>query len=208
MNRWRQRLAELHGDCAEQYSPLSPAVQNVQNVQNDSPHPPFEHSEHCEPPTRLTGRSGASGDHALAAWGEAEAERAAIVEHDGRIPRGWAEGFARLDPDRPPGDVPLRRWQRFVDDVGLFLDCWAAYAEALGWEAFDLFGCDRDRPFARIDQSGLLWLLNGGKLVALSEDAAGIETRTGERHAYRRKPNQLGTVLAWELERGTCEAVR
>src|SRR3977135_3607658 len=51
-----------------------------------------------------------------AAWTEAEAERAAIVEHDGAIPRAWAEGFARLDSDRPPGDVPLKRWQRFVDD--------------------------------------------------------------------------------------------
>jgi hypothetical protein len=30
-------------------------------------------------------------------------ERAAIVEHDGAIPRAWAEGFARLDPNRPPG---------------------------------------------------------------------------------------------------------
>lgn len=35
-------------------------------------------------------------------WGEAEEERAAIVEHDGNIPRAWAEGFARLDPDRRP----------------------------------------------------------------------------------------------------------
>jgi hypothetical protein len=41
-------------------------------------------------------------DRALATWGEAEAERAAIVEHDGRTPRGWAEGFARLDADRTP----------------------------------------------------------------------------------------------------------
>ena len=41
-------------------------------------------------------------DRALATWGEAEEERAAIVEHDGNIPRAWAEGFARLDPDRPP----------------------------------------------------------------------------------------------------------
>jgi len=30
--------------------------------------------------------------------------------------------------------VPLRRWQRFVDDVGLFLDSpFCAVAAALGW---------------------------------------------------------------------------
>ena len=109
------------------------------------------------------------------------------------------QGFARLDPSRPPGDVPPRRWTQFVDDVGLFLERWAAYAAAMGWGPYDLFGCDRDRPFARIDQSGLLWLLNGDKLVALSEDAAGIETRNGTRLTYRRKPGEVGSVLAWEL---------
>jgi hypothetical protein len=87
------------------------------------------------------------------------------LEHDGNIPSGWAEGFARLDPDLPPGDVPLRRWRRFVDDVGLFLDSpFRAVAQALDWGPDDLFGCDRDRPFARIDQAGLLWLLNGDRL--------------------------------------------
>jgi hypothetical protein len=55
-------------------------------------------------------------------WDETEAERAGIVEHDGAIPRDWAEGFARLDPDRPPADAPPQRWQRFVDDVGRFLE--------------------------------------------------------------------------------------
>jgi hypothetical protein len=75
------------------------------------------------------------------ARGEAEEERAAIVEHHGAIPRAWAEGLARLDPDRPPGEVPARRWLQFVDDVGLFLDRWAAHASALGWGPHDLFGC-------------------------------------------------------------------
>lgn len=37
-----------------------------------------------------------------AQWGEAEEERAAIIECDGKSPRAWAEGFARLDPDRRP----------------------------------------------------------------------------------------------------------
>jgi hypothetical protein len=59
-------------------------------------------------------------DRGLATWGEAE--RAAIVEHDGGIPRAWAEGFARLHPDRPPSDVPLRRWQIVINDIGRFLD--------------------------------------------------------------------------------------
>jgi hypothetical protein len=130
--------------------------------------------------------------------------RSAIIEHDGGIPRKWAEGYARLDPNRPPGDVPLKRWQRFVDDVGKFLDSqFCAIAAALGWGPFELFGCDRDRPFARIDQAGLLWLLNGDRLVALSENTATIETRTSARRTWRRKPGAAGRVLAWELGRMT-----
>jgi hypothetical protein len=136
-------------------------------------------------------------------WGKVEEERAAIIEHDGGIPRTWAEGFARLDPDRPPGDVPSQRWRRFVDDVGRFLDNpFCAIATALGWGSYDLFGCDRDRPFARIDQAGLLWLLSGDKLIALSENTATIETRTGVRQTYRCKPRHPGHVLAWELADG------
>jgi hypothetical protein len=136
----------------------------------------------------------------LATWGEVEEERAAIVEHDGGVPRAWAEGFARLDPDRPPNDVPPHRWRRFVDDVGSFLDgrlC--AVAAALGWTAFDLFGADRDRPFARIDQAGLLWLLNGDRLELLTDDAATIERRSGARQTWRRTASRRGRVLAWEL---------
>jgi hypothetical protein len=139
-----------------------------------------------------TGRSPVTDNDRLA-------ERAALVEFGADVPRAWADGFAQLDPDYPPGNVPLRRWRQFVDDVGLFLDRWAAYAVALGWTPFDLFGCDRDRPSTRIDHAGLLWLLNGNKLVALSENTATIEMTTGARQTWRRTANEPGRVLAWEL---------
>jgi hypothetical protein len=139
-------------------------------------------------------------DAAPLTWGEPEAKRAAIVEHDGKVPREWAEGFARLDPDRPPADVPPRHWQRFIDDVGLFLGSpFCAVAAALGWGPYDLFGCDRDRPFGRIGQCGLIWLLKGDRLVALSANTATVETCTGGRQTWHRKPNEQGRILAWEL---------
>lgn len=116
------------------------------------------------------------------------------------MPRDWAEAFARLDPDRPPGDVPLRRWLQFLDDIGRFLDSgFAMHAAALGWGPFELFGCDRDRPFARIEEAGLLWQLNGDRLVALTANAAVIETRTSARRTYHRRPTEPGRVLVWEL---------
>ena len=199
MNRWRQRLAELHGDTELPSAP-SANVQNVQNVQNSPPHPASEHFEQIEHGTKPPAATPLSLDRALTTWGDAEEERAAIVEHNGKIPREWAEGFARLHPERPPGDVPPKRWQRFVDDVGLFLDSpFCAVAAALGWRPYDLFGCDRDRPYARIDRAGLVWLLHGDRVVALTQEAAVIETHTRARHTYRCKPAEPSRVLAWEL---------
>jgi hypothetical protein len=166
-------------------------------------------SARAAPPPDFLAKLKAHRTELIVALAEAERDefeqRSAIIEHDGKIPREWAEGFARLDPDRPPADVPPRRWLQFVDDVGRFLDSrFCVVAIALGWGPHDLFGCDRNRPFARIDQAGLLWLLNGDRLIALTGNTAKIETRTGARHTYRRKPSETGRVLAWELMlRGT-----
>jgi hypothetical protein len=134
-------------------------------------------------------------------WSDAQDERAAIIEHDGGAPQSWAEALARLDPAAPPANVPPRRWLAFLDDCGRFLDAgWAVRAAALGWGPLDLFGCDRERPFARIDHMGLLWLINGGKLIELRRDRAAIETAAGARQCFRRRPAEVGrVVLAWEL---------
>jgi hypothetical protein len=143
-------------------------------------------------------------------WTEAEEERAAIVEYDGGAPRAWAEALARLDPSNPPGDVPPRRWLRFIDDCGRFLDGgWAARAVSFGWGPLDLFGCDRERPFARIDRLGLLWLLSGGAVVELHRDRAVIQVEAGARQCYRRRPVEVGrVVLAWDLTSSRVAAAR
>jgi hypothetical protein len=136
-------------------------------------------------------------------WADAEEERAAIAEYDGGAPKAWAEGLARLDPNKPPDDVTPRRWLRFIDDCGRFLDSgWGTHAVSLGWGPLDLFGCDRERPFARVDHLGLLWLLNGGTVVELHRNQAILETERGVRQCYRRRPVEVGrVVLAWE---GIC----
>jgi hypothetical protein len=128
-------------------------------------------------------------------------ERAAIIEYDGGIPRSWAEALARLNPARPPCNIPPARWLQFIDDCGRFLDGgWATRAAVLGWGPLDLFGCDRERPFARVDHLGLLWLLNGGAVVELHRDQAILEAECGARQRYWRRPVEVGrVVLAWEL---------
>ena len=129
------------------------------------------------------------------------AEQAAPID-GGSIPRAWAEGLARLDPDQPPGDTPPERWQIFITDVGRLLDSgFLGQAAALGWGSHDLFGCDAGRPYARLDRAGLLWLLHGDRVVAMTADTATIETSTGARQTYRRKPSEAGRVLAWQISR-------
>jgi hypothetical protein len=64
----------------------------------------------------------------------------------------------------------------------------------------DLFGCDRERPFARVDHLGLLWLVKGGTIVELNRDRAILQTESGAPQTYRRRPVEVGrVVLAWEL---------
>jgi hypothetical protein len=191
VNRWRARLGELQANAAVSLA----RVQNVQNVQNSSSVPSFEHFEQIERPPKA-GPSAQNGS-----WSDAEEERAAIAEYDGGAPRRWAEGFARLDPAHPPGDVPMKRWLQFIDDCGRFLDeGWACRAEDLGWGPLDLFGCDRERPVARVDHLGLLWLVRGGRILKLLRDRAILKTTGGALQSYRRRPVEVGrVVIAWEL---------
>jgi len=123
-------------------------------------------------------------------------------EFEGRAPRAWAEALARLDPAHPPRDVPRQRWVQFIDDCGRFLDSgWAQRAIWLGWAPINLFGCDRERPYAKVDQAGLLWLIEGRSLMALSHDIAviGSPSEGGQRHYRRRASKPRQNVMAWEL---------
>jgi hypothetical protein len=189
VSRWADAFAALSG-C------------DTLDTMRHSGDPPSRVSQSVKSVTALSEPAPAT-DRALEIWGEAEEERAGVIEYDGNVPRAWAEGYARLHPDHPPGDVPLRRWQTLVDDCGRFLDGgWANRVAALGWGPLDLFGCDRERPFAQIDHAGLLWLVNGGTLVELNRNRAIIEGRTGARQTFRRRPVAVGEiVLAWELVR-------
>ena len=70
---------------------------------------------------------------------------------------------------------------------------------ALGWGPLELFGCDRIKPFARLDRAGLLWLLDGRKLLVLTADTAVICAPSGGRLTFYRRQLETGGVLAWQL---------
>lgn len=93
-------------------------------------------------------------------------ERAAIVEHDGRVPRHWAEGLARLHPDRPPRGFTPSRWLEVVNDSGLLLDRWGTTLEALGSTDADVWGCDAAAPDQRLDLAGLAVEMSAARCCA------------------------------------------
>src|SRR5262249_49655979 len=88
------------------------------------------------------------------------------------------EGVARLHHYPPPTDGPPHPWRPFVSDCHSFLNSsenWAERAAELGWDARALFGCHRNYPLMHLGSAGLLWAVNGGKLVELHRDWAVIE---------------------------------
>jgi hypothetical protein len=114
-------------------------------------------------------------------------------------PDDWRVGLNRLDPNWPLRDTPLRQWEIFLKDCRRFLDRGAAIqAVGLGWTGLDLFGCDPDAPYARVDRLGLLWLLHGRPLVLFNAEHAGIGFGRSVVQTYRRD-DTTGRVLPWDI---------
>jgi len=96
---------------------------------------------------------------------------------------------------RRPDLVPVDRWQQAVTDGKTFLSRWGDQAQALGWTAQDLFGLLTVPEHAKLsfnrlsryDETGLAWLLDGRRVVALTEGTAAIQNpATSSITMYRR----------------------
>ena len=109
----------------------------------------------------------------------------------------YARSFATLR-ERCPDHIEVADWQQAVADADPFLAAWGARAELLGWTARDLFGLHRPparphpsyRRLSRYDETGLIWLLQGRPVTALTESTAAIEnSAAGNVTTYRRFNN-------------------
>jgi hypothetical protein len=109
-----------------------------------------------------------------------ERQTSAAELHD--VPEPFAEAFATIQV-APPADVPQRRWEMFVEDSRRFLNAWGKQAANLGWSITDLFALDPTKPMERYDRQGLLWMLKGEEVTALSS----TEARLSGGLAYYRK---------------------
>ena len=106
---------------------------------------------------------------------------------------GLGRVLAALE-SRYPDFVPVDRWQAALEDGRRFLARWGEQAEALGWTPGDLFGLmpvpRHAKPsfnrLARYDEIGLIWLLAGREVGALTEATAAIRSPTGAITTYRK----------------------
>ncbi|UPJ80538.1 hypothetical protein IVB16_00410 [Bradyrhizobium sp. 183] len=121
-----------------------------------------------------------------------EGERAARVFGDNRA--GWHAISEELKQMLEPEWAGADRWSQMIGDADAFLSAWDDAAHDLGWTALDLFGVHPAAPGCRYDLMGLVPLLGGGQVSALSERTAAIGRRSGATLTYTRKP-MSGAVL-------------
>ena len=85
----------------------------------------------------------------------------------------FSEELQSLRATNPTNDD--RRWRQACSDAGRFLRMWGEDAVALGWRTKDLFGLHPLAPLARYDAMGLVWVLMGRRVEALSANEAILE---------------------------------
>jgi hypothetical protein len=105
----------------------------------------------------------------------------------------YADALNELE-SQCPDHVEAERWQQCLIDAQRFLASWNDKAHALGWTADELFGLHeppaKPRPsysrLSRRDSTGLLWTLEGRRVIALTDITAAIENPSGAVVAYRK----------------------
>jgi hypothetical protein len=116
-----------------------------------------------------------------------------------------------------PAYVPQDRWRQAIADATTFATKWGAEAKAFGWTAPELFGLHPvpEQPaanysrLARVDNTGLIWLLRGRPVIVLTSTEAIIRCPSGASSTYRKRtepaPTEFvnGTRVAAEIAEAT-----
>ena len=109
------------------------------------------------------------------------------------IAKPYADALAALIQHCPAYIEPLR-WQQAVEDGRRFVAQWGEQAAVLGWTEGDLFGPHEPpaepppsyRRLSRRDCIGLVWLLQGAPVVALTAASATIKSPSGGLRVVRK----------------------
>lgn len=109
---------------------------------------------------------------------------------------------------RCPDGVPVDRWQQCVEDGNRFFAQRGGHAEVFNWTARDLFGFapvpDNPHPsyrrLSRYDETGLIWLLEGCEVLAVTATTARIQRPSGSTTTYRKKNTLAPSALGGRLD--------
>jgi hypothetical protein len=125
-----------------------------------------------------------------------------LMSQVGRSQKPFADDLAVLER-RCPDTIEQQHWQQAVEDGRRLLATWGEQLVALGWTSDELFGLHEPpsnphpsyNRLSRYDCAGLVWLLRGNPVVALTENTAAIRHKPGSITNYRKlnKPG-LGPV--------------
>jgi hypothetical protein len=128
-------------------------------------------------------------------------ERAAIIEFDARVPREWAEGYARLCAMTDPAGVAERDWLALQGAAGRLLDRWGPQLAEFGWTVGELSGAHRRAPWARLDRVGLVRFAMRFDILDVAADAVTFGNAKGARSVIRRRydARDQGWTLLWDL---------
>lgn len=140
---------------------------------------------------------------------ELRARKGEVVEFLSRqgvrhIPDEWRDGARLIAASPAPLDWPASAWERFTRALPGFMGTWAPQAAALGWGTLDLFGCNPQAPYARLDTQGLVLGLHDVEVVAMSERSATVglrDSQNGRRMTCYRRPVAVltGAVPVWRI---------
>jgi hypothetical protein len=115
------------------------------------------------------------------------------------VPADWVAGLERLNTMACPISVEGKRWSQLQEDAKRFVDAWGGHAAALGWSALDIFGCHPALPSCRQDCMGLVWLVAGAEIRAMSTEVVTLRRSSGSLRRARKSAVIYGRTLAWEL---------
>lgn len=158
----------------------------------------------CPAPTGTSGTAnfekGRAKQSSYQSAGLSHSPDAELTTSSDHLPAAWIDGVARLRTMDIPDCFSVERWRHIVDDADAFLKQWGVTAANLGWSAHDLFGVHPAAPAVRFDAMGLIPLLHGNPVIALTETTATLRGSSGSIQRFSRIHKVRGICL-WEIGR-------
>ena len=120
------------------------------------------------------------------------------VESEGSDVAEWHAILAGLKRRGPADWLSHEQWRGLLSGAENFLTRWGSAAHLLGWTSLDLFGVHPIAPAARFDVMGLIPILNGAEVLALTSQTATMRRASGATLTYRR-PKPSGAIVISQL---------